>query len=1126
MTANRPAPVAAAVSKFGAAAKAKLSGKGVVGAPEDQLRAPLETLITDLSEALLFQPGDVVPVGEATLSELKTRPDYAIKAKNVLIGFVEVKAPGKGADPRRFREEHDRSQWGRLKSLPNLLYTDGNAFSLWRTGALHGEVVKLEGDIETAGAKLSAPPALERLFADFLRWEPVAPSSARGLAEVSATLCRLLRDEVTEQLELGTPALTGLAEDWRHWLFPDASDVEFADGYAQAVTFGLLMARAQGIRLADGLDRVSRSLGRTNTVIGGALRVLTDGVDAQDALKTSLGTLVRVLDAVDWAAIGKGDPDAWLYFYEHFLEAYDNDLRKRTGSYYTPPEVVTAMVRLVDEALRDPARFDVAEGLASSEVTLADPAMGTGTFLLGVLRRIAETTAADQGEGAVPGVIRAALRRVIGFELQFGPFAVAQLRLLAEVAELLGVTGTIPANLQLRLYVTNTLGNPNEDEEYIPQILKPLAESRRQANKIKRAEPITVVIGNPPYKEKAKGKGGWVEQGTATTIAPLTRWQPPPAWGVGGHAKHLRNLYIYFWRWATWKVFGDSESDAQAAPGRKGIISFITVAGFLNGPGFQAMREDLRRTTDDVWVIDCSPEGHQPGVSTRVFQGVQQPVCIVLAARTGKPDLSKPARVRFRSLPQGRRENKFLALAALTLDDEVWVDCPPDWRGSFLPAPAGGWATYPALDDLFAYNGSGVMPGRTWVIAPDRPSLEGRWRRLVDESNGARKEVLFHPHGSPGELGDRHTGKVLPEGLTGHEHRAVSVAKDREAVVAPARYGFRSFDRQWIIPDNRLLNRPNPTLWEAHSDQQVYLTALMRHSPVGGPGVTFTSLIPDHDHYRGSFAGRVFPLLADNKASQSNIAPGVLEMLGGSYGYSVLASDFFAYIAAVAAHPAYISRFSADLLQPGLRIPITAGAALFAEAVALGREVVWLHTFGERFADASAGRSSTTPRLPQAERPHVPKDGAIPSEADAMPDVLSYTPELRRLHVGAGHVDNVSPAMWAYEVSGKQVLIQWFSYRGRDRTRPVIGDRRPPSPLGDVQPEGWLAEYTTELLNVLNVIGRLVALEPKQADLLDRICAGPTIPAADLKSRADETPQLPRRRGGRRAPEAQGDLLG
>ena len=1120
--------MAAAVSRFGAAVGAKFSGRGPAGAPEDQLRGPLENLIGDLAEILLFRPGEVVAVGETTLSALKTRPDYAVTVRNALVGFVEVKAPGKGADPRRFKDEHDRAQWDKLKSLPNLLYTDGNAFSVWRDGLLHAEIVRLEGDVETAGAKLSAPLALERLFADFLRWDPIPPATPRRLAEVSAGLCRFLRDEVMENLALGTPALTGLKEDWSRLLFPEADDQKFADGYAQAVTFGLLMARALGIPLAQGLDRVSRSLSSTNTLIGAALRVLTDDAAGQEALKTSLGTLVRVLDAVDWAVIGKGDPDAWLYFYEHFLEAYDNDLRKLTGSYYTPPEVVTAMVRLVDEALRDPARFGIAEGLASTDVRLADPALGTGTYLLAVLRRIAETKRADEGAGAVPGAIHDALGRLFGFELQFGPFAVAQLRLLAEVAALTNAKGTVPAGTHLKLYVTDTLGNPNEDKEYIPQMLKPLAESRLAANAVKRGEPITVVIGNPPYKEKAKGRGGWVESGTTGRKgedAPLSRWMPPAEWGVGAHAKHLRNLYVYFWRWATWKVFGDGAAAPQAAGDRRGIVCFITVAGFLNGPGFERMRADLRASADEIWVVDCSPEGHQPAVASRVFGGVQQPVCIVLVARSGKPDATEPARVRFRALPAGRREEKFAALAALSLDDAAWTDCPADWRAPFLPGATGGWATYPALDDLFLYDGSGVMPGRTWVIAPDRPSLEARWARLVAEADPARKEVLFHPHGSDGELGDRHTSKVLSEGLHGHEHRAGSVGKDERKVVTPVRYGFRSFDRQWIIPDNRLLNRPNPTLWEKHSGRQIYLTAVNRSLPSNGPALTFTAQIPDLDHYNGR-GGRVFPLWADAAATEPNVSPILLAELSAAYGTPASAEDLLAYLAAVAAHPGYVARFAPDLVQPGLRIPLTADPTLFAEAARLGREVVWLHTFGERFADPAQGRPAAPPRLPEGERPFVPENGAIPRTADAVPEAITYDPTSRRLRVGDGHVDNVSPAVWLYEVSGKQVLTQWFSYRGRDRSRPLIGDRRPPSPLGEIGPGVWLAEYTTELLNVLNVLGRLVALEPRQADLLARICAGPILSADALKAAmAAAPPAPPRRKAGRKRAADQGDFL-
>jgi hypothetical protein len=160
--------------------------------------------------------------------------------------------------------------------------------------------------------------------------------------------------------------------------------------------------------------------------------------------------------------------------------------------------------------------------------------------------------------------------------------------------------------------------------------------------------------------------------------------------------------------------------------------------------------------------------------------------------------------------------------------------------------------------------------------------------------------------------------------------------------------------------------------------------------------------------------------------------------------------------------------------------------------------VIWLHTFGERFVDTAASRPARPPRLAQAV-PRIPADGAIPSDPEHMPDTLSYDAANGRLWIGSGHIDNVPPAVWAYEVSGKQVLTQWFSYRRRNRERPQIGDRRTPSPLGDIRPDAWPAEYTSELLNVLNVLGRLVALEPAQADLLERICAGPILTEEALR---------------------------
>lgn len=187
-----------------AAASAAASGE-----PEDQLRGPFENLVQQLAPLCGLKSVPVVTIGESSVEDLKTRPDCAVTVGGPLVGFIELKAPGKGGDPRRVKSGHDKAQWLRLLALPNLIYTDGNEFSHWHGGELATAVVR----------------------------------SVKELADVAARLCRPLGDEVVEALDRKTDALTTLAHDWRGLLFPQASDEQFADGCAQAVTFGLLMAR-------------------------------------------------------------------------------------------------------------------------------------------------------------------------------------------------------------------------------------------------------------------------------------------------------------------------------------------------------------------------------------------------------------------------------------------------------------------------------------------------------------------------------------------------------------------------------------------------------------------------------------------------------------------------------------------------------------------------------------------------------------------------------------------------------------------------------------------------------------------------------------------------------------------
>jgi hypothetical protein len=195
----------------------------------------------------------------------------------------------------------------------------------------------------------------------------------------------------------------------------------------------------------------------------------------------------------------------------------------------------------------------------------------------------------------------------------------------------------------------------------------------------------------------------------------------------------------------------------------------------------------------------------------------------------------------------------------------------------------------------------------------------------------------------------------------------------------------------------------------------------------------------------------------------------------------------------VLAHPAFTATHRDDLVRPGLRVPLTVDKDLFDRAAKLGREVIWLHTFGERMNE---GKPAGEPRLPKDRAPTIPASHPIPLDPDNFPDTLDYDAATATLMVGKGRIENVPAQVWEYEVSGKNVLRQWFSYRKKDRSRPTIGDKRPPSELMKIQPDHWLPEYTTELINVLNVLGMLVDLEPEQARLLAEIEDGPLITTA------------------------------
>ena len=597
--------------------------------PEDQLKAPISQLLKEVGS---IEGHEVLTRTEVSDDDVEGRPDIGVVTNGLLTGHVELKSPGTGACPEQFRG-HNRQQWLRFQALPNLIYTDGSEWSLYRSGKL-AKRTRISADVRQAGAKNVDPESLSKLrllLVDFLSWDPVVPGTAQGLAAYLAPLARILRDEVRTALGREESPLRSLANEWSWLLFPDGDEAQFADAYAQTVTYALLLARFEGAQSLEP-DMAVGALRREHRLLAEALRLL-EVDDVRDELIMPIELLERAIGAVDSSQVA-GDSDPWVYFYEQFLGAYDPKLRKDRGVYYTPVEVVKAQVRLAGELLRN--RFGKKLAYAEDDVIVLDPAVGTGSYPLAVLDHVSDLVRKESGVGAVPESVRKLADRLYAFELLVGPYSVAHLR-LSQRFKSAGVIDVAP-----KVYLTDTLESPNHLPEFTASVLQArLTQERERALQVKNDTRVFVCLGNPPYdrdlrdpneNDGSRRKGGWVRFGDPGDIPHSAIFEdflaPVRDAGDGVNLKPIYNDYVYFWRWALWKVL-DSTEDA-------GIITFITASSYLRGPGFAGMRSKMREVFDDLWIIDLEGDNLGTRKTDNVF-AIQIPVAIAIGVRNGSP---------------------------------------------------------------------------------------------------------------------------------------------------------------------------------------------------------------------------------------------------------------------------------------------------------------------------------------------------------------------------------------------------------------------------------------------------------------------------------------------------------
>ena len=777
-----------------------------------------------------------------------------------------------------------------------------------------------------------------------------------------------------------------------------------------------------------------------------------------EVLDWTAAALDRVDRAAFFARFNEGE--AVQYFYEPFLEAFDPDLRKQLGVWYTPSEVVRYMVARVDRALRDD--LGIADGLAAENVFVLDPCCGTGAYLAEVLRRIAANLD-GRGLGALVGasVKQAAMERVFGFEIMPAPFVVAHLQVGLTMQDLdapLADDGTERAGV----YLTNALTG------WEPRTNKPLPfpeleEERDRAERVKQERPILVILGNPPYNGFA---GMAVEEERELSDAYRTTKRVRPPEGQG-----LNDLYVRFFRMAERRI---------AEKTGRGVVCFISNYSWLDGLSFTGMRERYLEAFDAVR-IDClngdkyktgkvAPDGSpDPSIFSTDGDPVGIQVGTAITTLIRKADHKRTGEIGFRHLWGQAKPEELISTA------EAETDALYDGIKPILPlglpfvrtAVSDEWFDWPALPDLFPVSFPGVKTSRDgFLVDVDLDRLR------------ARARDYFDPDVSHEEIARRYPGVMKSTArFNARATRAALVARGGPDEAGFVRFAYRPFDTRWLYweKDTKLLDEKRANYRPHVFEGNLWIEAREREAKEDFSRGTLVRFLADNF---GNGLSSYFPAwLCDDGFGIERVEEARRQNLSGKaqryldrLGLGV--EDLFNYVLVTLHDPAYRAANAGALRMEWPRIPLPGWgdgesegvAATLALSAARGRELARLldpdtpvrgvtegelrpglapiavpatvdgrNMTGEDFAlTAGWGHSGSADAVMPGqgravERAYTPSERAARGDATSMLGRTTFDIYLNPTAFWC----NVPAAVWTYKLGGYQVLKKWLSYRER-----------------------------------------------------------------------------------------------
>jgi len=945
-------------------------------------------------------------------------PDFRLwNGTDRIIGYVEAKKPTED----RLDVVEESEQLTRYRStFPNLILTNFLEFRLYRNGERVETVLAARPMVFNrlrTMPPMEKPDELHALLDRFLSFSLPKAFTAESLAVELAKRTRFLRDVVAQQLEQEKDApdvLSGFFEAFQTYLIGTLTPEDFADLFAQTITYGLFAART---RAGDGFSRRAAFDGIPHTigVLRDIFRFISLG-DLPEQLAWCVDDIAEVLAVADAPGIldryyheGKGS-DPIVHFYETFLAQYDPAERERRGVYYTPEPVVGYIVRSLHGLLK--TEFGKRDGLASDGVTLLDPAAGTMTFVARAAQQAVAEFEAKYGSGGREDFIRRhILKNFYAFELMMAPYAVGHLKMgffLEELGHRLTDQERVP------FYLTNTLDNEELEQSHLPGF-SALAEESRLAGAVKKQTPILVILGNPPYSGISSNMGKWI-----TGLIEDYKYVDGQHFGEKKH--WLQDDYVKFLRFAQWKI-------EQAGCG---VVGMITNHGYLDNPTFRGMRQNLMRTFDEIYILDLhgnslKKETCPDGSPDKNVFDIRQGVAIAFFVKRGG-ERKADAVVRHAEL-WGPREVKYDWLNAQDLKHTDWRGLKPESPFYFFvprnEAHADQYRTFTRITEVFPVNVTGIVTARDrFVLDFDRDALLRRIGQFRDRS--LTDDFIRQAYG----LKDTRGWKLS------QRRRDLAEMENWREHCVPCLY--RPFDTRVLYYHPYMVDWGRPEVMRHMlSGENLALIAPKQHKDEFGAMATQT--IGAHKSVAAYDINYYLPLYLYPTADradlfshhepserQPNLNIDLVAALAQAHGKEPTPEEIFHYVYAVLYTPTYRTKYAEFLRMDFPRVPFTADAKLFQNLAALGARLTALHLL-------------TSPELdPPACRFEGGGDSLIGKGRKAG---FRYEPGEQRAYINATqYFAPVAEAVWSFQVGGYQVCEKWL--KDRQERRLAVDDIR------------------------------------------------------------------------------------